>query len=144
MTEESHFYFTIRQLNLGAGNWDALNVLVDGIQMNGIRAEHRLAKRTNLAGTAINREGLYPNSAVSFDKFAQKLAMEFDVDVSEITINESLEAYGIEATYVYAGQDRFTIQLHGCDADDNLGTWQKSGDDARAMITSQIAQWEPT
>ena len=142
MADESHFYFTMRRLNLGAGNWSSLNDLVDEIQMNGIRAEHRLAKRTNLAGTAINREGLYPNSAVEFDKFAQKLAVEFGVPVEDITINESAETYGIKATYVYLAQDRFTIQLHGWLADDIPGTLQDSRDDARLMISSEIAAWE--
>jgi hypothetical protein len=137
-----HGYFTVRQLNLGASNWDDLIALIDEIQTNGRRAEYQLTKRGNLAGTAYNYEARYNDGAVSFDKFADKLAEAFQVDINDITINESLELYGIEATYVYTGQDRFTIQLHGCLADDLLGTWQESNNDAKAMIISQIEQWE--
>ncbi|MHC4649115.1 MAG: hypothetical protein ACYTBJ_26995 [Planctomycetota bacterium] len=137
-----HGYLTVRQLNLGASNRDDLIALIDQIQTNGRRAEYQLTKRGNLAGTAYIYEARYNDGAVSFDKFADKLATAFDVNINSITINEVADDLGVIATYVHGGQDRFTIQLHGCATDDLLGTWQESNSDAKAMVMSEIGEWE--
>lgn len=141
-----HGYFTIRRLTVGDANWQALIALVDQIQTNGDRAEYQLEDRTNLAGDAVNYEGRYNDGAVEFDKFAQKLATAFDVDVGDISINETQAIYSdqptVKATYVYGGQDRFSVELMGCAADDDLCSWQQSGNETRAMMASQAVEWE--
>ncbi|MHC4648780.1 MAG: hypothetical protein ACYTBJ_25260 [Planctomycetota bacterium] len=142
MSEAKHFYYTIRRMVLGIGNWNNLVEFTDEIQVNGDRAEHQLTKRVNLSGDAVNYEGRFPDGAVSFPKFAQKMATEFDVDVNDIGIVENMESYGIIAVYTYAGDDRLSIQIHGWESDDNPGTLQQSRVDAKAMIISQIEQWE--
>ena len=64
----------------------------------------------------------------------------FGVDVGDIIINESLEPYGIEASYIYAGDSRFTLQLMGCNADDDLCSWGQSASATRLMMDNS-AEW---
>lgn len=138
-----HGYFILKRETLGDQNWVDLNVLVDVIQTNGQRASYQLIKVTTLDGNMALYEGRYADGAVDFDKFAQKLASAFGVDIANIDIAVGQDAWGnVRATYSYNSTPRFSITLLGCPSENNLCDWWTGAVEACVYKARNIAAWE--
>ena len=157
---EFHGYFTVSRItaNLGEANWITLIELVRQIQCNGGRTEYELQERGNADlfeqvidednsiwwSNQYNFEARYQENAVSFDKFAQKLATAFDVPIETISYATALDEWGnIEATYRKA-EDRFSLTLMGCTDDINLCDWETSAQATRDYFAANGAAWGET
>lgn len=150
-----HGYVKVKIETLGDANWVALITLIREIQTNGRRSAYRLVERGNL-NTFVDAnndlwsyeyiyEANYAENAVSFAKFAQKLANAFGKPVEDVSYTTALDAQGnVEATYQYNAVDRFTLTLFGCPDDANLCTWEESADAADAHITANSSLWNLT
>jgi hypothetical protein len=82
--------------------------------------------------------GNFPESAISFDKFADKLGTLPNVDRENISWSTSMEGVNVIATYKYGGNNRFRLALLGCTSDDNLGTRKETHDAVLALA----AEWD--
>jgi len=140
-----HGYFIIKRVvaNLGASNWAALIALIDTIQTQGDRADEHLVSRFSLDGNMVIYEGHYRDSAISFDKFANKLADAFpNVTIDEISYNTAMDGDTVYATYIYNAKNRFHLGLFGCTSENDLCTKEESAQAARDYIASDLAAWE--
>ena len=151
-------YFTVSRItaNLGESNWITLIELVRQIQVNGGRTEYELQERGNVdrfeqvidEDTSVwwsnqyNFEARYAENAVSFDRFANKLADAFEVDVEDVSYIEGIDEYGnVYATYKYGGYYRFELMLMGCPYDYELCDWETSAQATRDFIAANKATW---
>ena len=141
-----HGYILIERLNIGVGNWDALRTLFEqmGTQDSPLPC-YNAHDRTRLDGDAVIYESRFDPAEVGVDQFKQLLADEFDVLVEDIlNTTEQVDYAGhgtTRWTFYYdeeiPGEDRFLVERFGMG-----GTWQESGDECRAYLSTVIDDWE--
>jgi hypothetical protein len=156
MKWEGYFIVSRITANLGESNWIDLINLIRQIQTSGRRTEDQLQELGNLdrfeevidEDTSIwwsNQymyEASYAEDAVSFDKFSQKLADAFGVDINDISYVEAMDGSGnVYATYIYGGKNRFRLALMGCPDDVNLCDRETSAQATRDHISANKPIW---
>jgi len=142
-----HGYFLVERLNIGAGNWAALVALYEAMGSHGTDfPAHNTHWRTRLDGNAVIYESLFDPDEVSIDSFKALLADTFGVPVENILhTTEAVDYAGNGTTRwtfyydeIIVGEDRFLVERFG-----GGGTWQESGDEARAYIAANAGNWIP-
>jgi hypothetical protein len=147
-------YFAVERItaNLNEANWILLQDEIRRILTSGNRCHQLLHWRggpetfTEIIDedTEITWHNSYiyaanfQESAISFDKFGDKLAAVFNVDVEDISYTTTIQDGSIVATYKYGANNRFRLALLGCTSDDDLGTWQETHDAVLALA----AEWD--
>lgn len=141
-----HGYIVIERLNIGADNWSALVALFEQMGTHDSPLPCRNTHdRTRLDGNAVIYESQFDASEITVEQFKQLLADEFSVPVENILDTTEIVDYaGHETTRwtlyydeVVAGEDRFLVERFG-----RGGTWAESGDECRAYLAANAAEWE--
>lgn len=141
-----HGYFGVEKLILGATKWQTL---LDALDKLGPGSSYQPAKllhcRDRLDGDARICEALFNKSALTINKFKERLALLYGVDPDDIDhdVMQPPPSFGGGVTQVitftYLGQGRLRVALFG-----GVGAlWNESGDECRGYLALHSDEWEP-
>lgn len=138
-----HGYFVVERQNIGAGNWVALRALFEEMgTLDSTFPAFNNHRRDRLDDNAVIYESLFDTSEVSILKFKQLLSDEFGVPIEDIDHETTAVDYaGFGTTvweFLYGAIERFRVERFG-----SGGTWSQSGDECRAYLAANRAEWEP-
>ena len=139
-----HGYFVVEKQNIGAGNWESLKALFEGMGTDDSpMPAHNNHRRTRLDGNAVIYESRFDSDEVSLGAFKQLLADEFGVDVNDIESTTDIVVYGDYDTAVWqfaypvGGDDRFQVERFGRGG----GDWEVSRNECLGYLFDNAAEW---
>ena len=138
-----HGYFAIEDLNLTDAQRDTL---VDVLKALGPDSHPSPAClnhwRTRLDGDAAIFEALFREDMLTVDAFKQRLGAIFGVDPATIDHTLTIFHFGDGdtpvAVFSRSGVNYLRMALFG----GVNATWQESGDECRAYLAANLAEWE--
>ena len=142
-----HGYWGIENLGL---NDAQRSVIIDELRTLGPQSHRSPAClnhwRTRLDGQAAIFEALFSESMISIDAFKQRLGAIFGI--SWITIGHSIQQVTFAdresavVTFSRTGTDYLRVVFFGYGGGEDWPTWQESGDECRAYLAANAAEWE--
>lgn len=139
MSNQWHGYFAVENLNL---NTAQRATLIDALRQLGPKSDPQPARlnhwRTRLDRQAAIFEALFNEGNLTIARFKQRLGAIFSVDPATIDHATQQTQFGPVVTFSRSGTDYLRFLLFG-----GVGaSWMKSGDECRAYLAVNAAEWE--